>query len=53
MVKPWMPIPVLDLTALPPGDYTISAKNKRGKEKAEMQVKIKGKKKQANKAKKK
>lgn len=45
---------VLDLTALPPGDYTISAKNKRGKEKAEMQVKIKGKKKkQAKKAKKK
>lgn len=35
---------VLDLTSLPPGDYTISARNKRGKEKADLQVKIKGKK---------
>lgn len=41
---------VLDLTSLPPGDYTIRAKNKKGKDKAELQVKIKGKK--QNKAKK-
>ena len=33
---------VIDLTTLPPGDYTIRAKNKRGKEKAEIKVKIKG-----------
>lgn len=35
---------VMDLTALPPGDYTVRARNKKGKEKAEIQIKIKGKK---------